>query len=195
MTISTVAVISLSLIASLAAVGQGTILYDQQSTNLIEGSAPWIYQPMGQSFSPSLSAVSIVQLQLFYSDGINRTGSVLYVNVRSNSLTGPILGTTASVFVPSDFFDITNFVFSTPVSLTPGTTYYLQPAIQSGGVVSSYVTDGSYSGGTAFSGGMPWPEHNLWFREGIIVPEPQIFSLFLTSAGLFLAFRKRAARF
>ena len=39
---------------------QGTFIYDQQSTNLMEGFAHLQGgHPMGQSFTPSLSAVSL----------------------------------------------------------------------------------------------------------------------------------------
>jgi hypothetical protein len=42
------------------AFGQGTFVYDQQSTNLIEGAAGLQSgQPMGQSFTPTLSSVGL----------------------------------------------------------------------------------------------------------------------------------------
>jgi hypothetical protein len=83
------------------------------------------------------------------------------------------------VFLPNNFLGITNFIFSVPVAVTPGTTYYLQP-VQSGDGVGSSVTDGSYPGGTEIYQGSPIPDRDLWFREGIIVPEPS--SMFLLAA-------------
>src|SRR5689334_4510580 len=131
------------LVASLTSRGQGTInQVDQLSTNIIEGTADWSAQPMGQSFTPSLSAVSFVDLRFFYSDGLNHSGSFLSVNLRSGSITGPILGSSGTVFVPSTFFGVTNFLFASPLAVTPGLTYFLQCQIQSGGVVSSYIPDG-----------------------------------------------------
>jgi hypothetical protein len=77
-------------------------------------------------------------------------------------------------------FGICEFSISTPSAVTPGTTYYLQPVIQSGdsfevGVVSA----SSYANGTAFFHGVAVGS-NLWFREGIVVPEPSVVLLGLT---------------
>jgi hypothetical protein len=176
--------------------GQGQFLYDQEATTTVEGAAPWsaANQPMGQSFSPTLSSIGFVELNLFDSDALNHAGATVLVNVRATSLTGTILGFSSSVFIPDGFFGITSFIFSTPISLTPGTTYYLQPVIQSGDHVSSFVTDGSYSGGMEFLQGSSVPTRDLWFREGIVVPEPSSFTLFLIAGGVALNRGLRAKR-
>jgi hypothetical protein len=152
--------------------GQGFV-YDQQSTNLIEGSSSLRSgQPMGQSFTPTLSSVSFILLNLYDSDALHNSGATVFVNLRSNSVTGPILGSSAGVFLPDQFFGTTNFFFTTPINVASGTTYYFQPVIQSGDSVGSYVTDTSYAG-TAYALGAPVFNHELWFREGILaVPEP-----------------------
>jgi hypothetical protein len=80
-------------------------------------------------------------LQLADAVSGNGSGARVYVNLRSDSITGTILATTASVFMPDGFGTganrgYTNFFFSTSVSLTPGTTYYFQPVVQSGDVWS-----------------------------------------------------------
>jgi hypothetical protein len=49
----------------------------------------------------------------------------------------------------------------------------------------------NYAGGTAFGLGQPAPDYDLWFREGIIVPEPSTTVLF--ALGLFVFFRARRA--
>ncbi len=175
------------------ACGQGFI-YDQQSTNLIEGTAPFrqIYQPVGQSFTPTLASVKFIVLQLFDSDAFNNAGATVYVNLRSNSITGPVLGSTAPVFMPGSFFGITNFLFSTAIAVTPGLTYYFQPIIQSGDNFSIYVTDASYSGGSAIAGGVPITDRNLWFREGVFsVPEPSSALLALLGSGAWLFVRRQ----
>ena|ERR1051325_1187771 len=172
--------------------GQGNWVYDQQSTNLIEGAALLnnLGQPMGQSFTPSLASVGFVTLNLYN----NFSGSV-YVNLRSNSITGPILSSTTPVFMPDSFFGITNFLFAAPVAVIPGVIYYLQPEIQSGSAgFASYVTDASYVGGSAIYQGVPVLDRNLWFREGIVVPEPSSIFLLLTGGtfALLTSFRRRA---
>ncbi len=168
--------------------GQGFI-YDQQSTNLIEGSAGLqSRQPLGQSFTPTFSSVGFVMLYLYDGDVFNNAGGTVYVNLRSNSITGTILGASYAVFMSHDFGGITNFFFSTPVAVAPGVTYYLQPVAEPGSDgFGSYVTDGSYAGGTAISQGVPIPDRDLWFREGIvIVPEPSSALLALLGSGAWL---------
>lgn len=187
-------ILTLILITNCFAYGQGTFVYDQQSTNLIEGSAGLdpSTEPMGQSFTPSFSSIGFVQLYLYDGDVLNNLGSTVYVNLRSNSITGTILGSSLAVFMPDGFLDVTNFIFSTPVAVVPGVTYYLQPTIQSGSQGwGSGVTDASYAGGIAFVEGSAWPNHNLWFREGIVaVPEPTSALLVLLGSGAWLFLRR-----
>ena len=172
--------------------GQGNLIYDQQSINLIEGSAS--YQPFGQSFTPTLSSVGFIMLNLFDSDAFNNNGATIFVNIRSSSITGTILGSSSAIFLPGSFFGIANFSFSDPIAVNPGTTYYFQPVIQSGDIFSAYVTDGSYLGGTAYNNGLAWPGHNLWFQEGIIVvPEPSSAWLALLGSGAWLFIRRQRA--
>ena len=57
---------SVILIGRLAAFGQGTVVYDQQSSteaNVLEGFLNiQINEPFGQSFTPSLNAVGFIRL-------------------------------------------------------------------------------------------------------------------------------------
>ncbi len=174
--------------------GQGTFVLDQESTNLVEGALGLQSgQPMGHSFTPSFSSVGVVALNLYDGDTLHTAGATVFVNLRWNSITGPILGVSDPVFMPNNFFGITNFVFSTPVAVVPGVTYYFQPLVQSGDGWGSYLTDGSYPGGTAIAGGLPISDRNLWFREGI-VPEPSSAVLFLSGVALAACRRLRNAR-
>ncbi|MGI8965739.1 MAG: PEP-CTERM sorting domain-containing protein, partial [Limisphaerales bacterium] len=96
-----------------------------------------------------------------------------------------------SVFMPARFFGITNFIFTTPVTVTPGVTYYFQP-VSGGGGFGSYLTD-SYLGGTQIYQGSPIPDRDLWFREGVVVPEPSSSFMVLLGGGvLFYARRKKS---
>ncbi len=172
--------------------GQGFI-YDQQSTNHIEGAIPFpqIYQNVGQSFTPTLPSVGFIVLQLFDSDSFSNAGATIYVNLRSNSITGPVLGSTVPVFMPGRFIGVTNFLFSTPIAVASGTTYYFQPVIQSGDNFSLNVTDTSYPG-TAYGLGSPLAFKELWFQEGIFaVPEPSSALLALLGGGAWLFVRRK----
>jgi hypothetical protein len=163
---------------------QGTFIYDQQSAG---ENAPGeavvgiqANQPLGQSFTPSLSAINFIRLQL--TDGaINGLGATVFVNLCSTSISGLILGATAPVSMPDGFSGYTNFFFEMPVSLTPGVQYFFQPMVQSGDQwgVAGYNPVFNYPGGTLIYRGSPSPASDLWFREGIYnVPEP--------SAGVFV---------
>jgi len=188
------------MLSALAARGQGTtFIYDQQSaTNQGpaggDGGAPIQEdQPMGQSFTPALSSVGFVQLKFDDFNPGNGLGATVYVNLLANSITGTVLDSTAPVFMPDGFsFGITNFFFATPVAVTPGTTYYLQPVVVSGDDPWDVVGGNyGYAGGTAFFNGQP-SSTDLWFREGELVPEPASGLLVLLGvAGIWAARRLR----
>lgn len=187
---------ALLLLATLLAHSQGTFIYDQQSTNFVEGSAD-LYQPaqpMGQSFTPAFSSIAFVRLYLI-DVGNLAEGATVFVNLRADSITGANLGSSSLVPLPNNYFGFTDFLFSVPVAVTPGVTYYFQPVIQSGDNFASAVTDGSYVGGTGFSQGVPVSGANLWFQEGIvIVPEPSPSLLALLGSGAWLFLRRQHTR-
>jgi hypothetical protein len=172
------------------AYSQGRFQYDQQSSvenQYVEGGAGLGQQPLGQSFTPSLSAVGFVRIYLYGSGP-----ATVYMNLRSNSITGSILGTTPSMIVTST--GPANFVFSSPVDVSPGETYYFQPVLQfTGGGWGTFIAGYNYAGGVAYIDGFDVPTKDFWFREGIIVPEPTSFALFGISA-LALLFSCRRGR-
>jgi hypothetical protein len=144
---------------------------------------------------PLLSIVGFVQLSLYdgATDGI---GSTVYVNLRTDSITGAVLGSTAPVFMPDNFGRGTNavvtFPFGAPVTVTSGTVYYVQPVVQSGedfGV--AYYNTFNYANGTAYYRGAADPFFDLWFREGIVVPEPSSALLLVLGGGLAVWRRRR----
>lgn len=172
--------------------GQGTLQFDQQVNPT---TAPSVFfniapDPTGESFIPTLSSVGFAQ---FYFDdaSFDGMGSTISVNLWSGSIgTGTLLGTSQAVSMPDVFNGASTFFFTTPVSVTAGTTYYLQPFIQSGdvelGVVgNNYLNGAGYLHGVQQAG-------DFWFREGSVVPEPSVFSLFAIGlAGLCLVSRHR----
>jgi hypothetical protein len=170
---------------------QGTFQYDQQSvfndTTLGEtASGIMANQPMGQSFTPSLSSVDFIRLQLYEGNSGTGPGTGVYLNLRSGSITGPIVSSTAPVFLANGWLAAyVTFTFPTPVPVTPGVTYYFQPIVQSGDwSVGTYNPGYNYPGGTAIGRGIPNPASDLLFREGIIVPEPSSASLLLLAGGV-----------
>ena len=174
---------------------QGTFIYDQQSSDEnVPGEAAagiQVNEPVGQSFTPSLSTVGFIRLQLFDINPGNSLGATLYVNLRADSITGTILASTDPVSLPDSFpspssVGFVNFFFSIPVSVTPGTTYYFQPVVDVGGAwaIGRFIPTSNYPGGTEFLQGQPGP-NDLWFREGIVaIPEPSAGVLGLLGLGV-----------
>jgi hypothetical protein len=204
-------ILCVALLTAFIANGQGTLVYDQQSsTNAGAGGAGAPItedQPMGQSFTPTLSSVGFVQLEFDDGHSGNGLGATVFVNLWSGSISnGTLMSSTDPVFMPDGFgsgsggfgfLTPTNFYFSTPVSITPGTTYYFQPVVVQPGsddpwdVIASAAFN--YPGGTFYFNGAPDPNnHDLWFREGIIdVPEPSSATIILLGSGLFLYARHK----
>src|SRR5690348_17349022 len=83
---------------------QGTFQYDQQSaTNYFPPTFSFSiqgYGPVGQSFTPALPSVGFIQLEPGDALPVNGIGGTMYLNLRSNSISGAILGSTAPVFLP-----------------------------------------------------------------------------------------------
>jgi hypothetical protein len=176
------------LLMIVLAYGQGTFVYDQQSADESTGGGTTVgiqgNQPLGQSFTPTFSSVGFVRLNV----GVG-SGTTLCVNLRSNSIDGLAMSSTDSVLFPDTFVGTANFIFPTPVEVAPNTTYYFQlELIGNGGVAVAYSY--GYLGGDLIYQGAAVPSSDLWFREGIIVPEPSTLTLLLVGSGL-LAWRKK----
>src|SRR5579871_3054539 len=153
---SSIALGFLTLLWPFVTLAQGTFIYDQQSSTeanvFSEGNVTiQVNQPFGQSFTPSLNAVGFIRLDLFYYAGSG--GASVDVVLRANSISGPVIGTSESVFLPDNGGGFINFYFDTPVTVTPGTTYYFQPMVQPGGnyVAANQAPNYNYSGGGEIS--------------------------------------------
>jgi len=182
----TVAFLTFVLGTGLAS-AQGTFVYDQQSTGTVDSSVSLNQTPLGQSFTPTLNSIGFVELQLI--NGVST--STFTVNLHNDSITGPILGTTAPVaYTGSGFYD---FLFSNPISLTPGTKYYFEPVVSSGGFAQTYFTFIQYTGGDLIQSGVTRSDRDLWFQEGIVsnVPEPSMLALFIVAGGIFFWNRRK----
>ncbi len=187
-----------ALCAAACASGQGTFIFDQQSSTDEGapgyGSGPEIHSLLpytGQSFTPGLAGIDFIRLK--FDDGAtgDGVGASIYLNLRSGSIAGTILGTTATVNMPNGFDSTATFFFPGRISLTPEATYYFELVLQSGVSWRVDVSSYSYSGGEAFANGSPWPGGDYWFREGLyVVPEPSASALGLLGAAM-LAFVRR----
>jgi hypothetical protein len=154
-----------------------------------------------QSFTPSLSAIGFAQLE--FEDVLNNgnNGATVYVDLWTgsplvNSPLATLLGSTAPVYMPNGFqtsvnsTGVTNFYFSTPVTLTVGQTYYLQPVVLSGDDPWDIITIGNtYPNGQVFVRGAGF-NTDFWFREGV-VPEPSTLDLIGLSSLLVFIFKRR----
>lgn len=183
---------------------QGYVTYDQVSPvpNSPPGGAEWKIQsasgPPGQSFTPSLSRIDFIDLRTGdYTAGNGRGGGV-YIVLRSDSIHGPILAATRPVLMEDGFGygpgvnNTVSFFFPEPVPLTPGTTYYFQPAVEVNSDPWYVIGYNSYRypGGTAFWGSEAQPGLDLWFRTGVVIPEPSSLVLGLFGLAVFACARR-----
>ena len=184
-----------SIAAASSVRAQGTLVFDQQSSTAEPGLAVGVRfqdnQPFAQSFMPTLSSIGFVRL-FMYPGGPASPDATVYVNLLSDSISGPALGSTDPITIHNYFSGYTNFYFATPVTLRPGTTYYLQPVAAAGNPVTSIGGGFTYLNGNVFISGVEQIGENLWFREGVIIPEPG--SLVLAGLAAALYFSSRTAR-
>jgi hypothetical protein len=152
--------LSTLVLATAPAFGQAVLLADQFSSmnesvfpdsgSIIQNGA----RPFGQSFTPSLSRVDFIRLNMNDADPGNGIGATLNLVLHSDSMSGPVLGSTPPVVLSDGSSAITSFFFPATVAVTPNTTYYLevlvQPLSDSWGIISSGY---GYLGGSVFVGG------------------------------------------
>jgi hypothetical protein len=139
-------VLALPLLAD----AQGTFIFDQQSSDESNGGVGGVFiqtrEPMGQSFTPSLAAIGFVRFNLYDQVRNNGTGAVVYVNLRSDSITGPIVDSTAPVSLPDNFGPgFVNFFFPTNLPIQAGDQYYFQLVVQSGNLWTAIADSFNYS--------------------------------------------------
>lgn len=167
-----------------------SILFDQTNTALPLGTLFQnisVFSPVGQSFTPTLSSVNFVNL--LTEPGGSTTPFTLELVISSGSISGAILGVSQqTTIVPSSLFAsiVTPFTFATSVTLVPGDLYFMQVVAVSGDALVGSSNTNNYSGGTQILSGIAQPNDDLWFQEGIAVPEPGTL-LLLGTGLLFLA--------
>jgi hypothetical protein len=176
-------IIAIMIIVSRGAFGQGFI-YDQQSGTDVSQIEGGVGASVGvQSFTPTLSSVGFFQVYVSSS-----SGGDLRIDLISDGLSGPLLGSSQTATFQGPYFGVVDFVFPTSVSVTPDVKYYFQPVSLTGswswGLLASFYA--TYPGGTAFFNGSPSTSNDFWFREGIIVPEPSAALLTMFGAGIWM---------
>ncbi len=186
------------LLAAFSVYSQGTFVYDQQSStderNYGYGGGPahqLLLPTTGQSFTPILSGIDFIRLEINDSSPTGTVGSTWFLNLHSDSIHGPVLGTTTTVGLPGGFTGAANFFFPTTIPVTPGTTYWFDLNSPDGG--TWHIIDGifNYPGGISWAGDIARPSADYWFREGLVVPEPSSAALLLLGGGA-LAYVRRS---
>jgi len=193
---SSLQIVCVVVVAAFSVRGQDTLVFDQQSstdeTFVGGGALIQDFNPFGQSFTPTLSEVGFVRLSLYDVNPINGLGAALALNLRADSINGSVLTTTSTVSMPNGWTGFVNSFFPTNVLVTSGATYAFDFIVQPGSDSwRATVSEYNYPGGTVFFSGSPGGGMtDMWFREGIVVPEPRTWGLLLIGVGLLL-FRKR----
>jgi hypothetical protein len=172
--------------------------------------------PLGQEFQPTLGSLNFVDLWIGDAGTNASIGANVQVNIRAGTITGAILGT-STAHVPDNLnlgggTALTRFLFASPVTLTPGSTYVID-ASQIAPIVITPPADNNinflwyggplnastYPNGRAIVSGTPQPNFDFGFQEGLTsaaVPEPSFLALAAFGAGvvgLTARLRRRAA--
>jgi hypothetical protein len=135
---------------------------------------------LAQSFTPSLSAVGFVQFNEFVPAFPGNDQVTFMVNLRAGAYNGPVLSSTAPVVLVRGPIEFGTFYFPVNVPVTPGQLYFFEPVLLSTGSLDMGTKPfSSYLGGDLWSNGLRDPQVDLWFREGIVVPEPRTVWLLL----------------
>lgn len=131
-------------------------------------------QGFGQSFTPSLAAISAADFSLF-----SGTSSTLRLDIFSGSgFAGSLLGSSAPLVLTGT--QTLEFLFGAPVVLVPGNVYTMRITLLSGATYSLENSGDTYAGGNAFSpDGIAGPSVDAAFIEGLAVPEASTWLLFL----------------
>jgi len=178
-------------LAAAASLAQGFIV-DQASGTIgenIQNSVILPGTPTVQSFTPSLSAIGFIQLSTFIQ--ATSSGETVVINLRQDAYNGPIVSSTDPVFLINKGTAISTFLFPGNVPITRNQVYYFEPVVLSGGnLFLGYKSPSAYDRGQLFGNGLPNNQGDLWFIDGIVVPEPGTVWMLLFGGSVFIWHRR-----
>ena len=166
------------------------IIVDQQ--NLVGNMGTGPIHDTGQSFTPLLSAINVVDVSL---STIN-PGSTVTIRLDLFSgagFGGTLLGSSSPVTATEFGFPAIEFNFASLISVVPGSIYTFRMAVIGGGGYEELRSLANpYAGGTAFTpDGTAFPESDLVFAEGLGSVPDELSTLWLALPLLGLvAFRR-----
>src|SRR6266511_3000987 len=159
------------------------LVVDQASGTLEEAIVNSYVTPpndLAQSFTPSLSAVGFVQFRSLIANAPGGGGVTVVINLLDGSFNGSIISSTVPVFIVGAP-RLETFYFAENIPVIPGQLYFFSPVVQSPGSLDiGFKSPSPYLNGDLFINGTPsGAMSDLWFREGVVVPEPTPGWLFL----------------
>ncbi len=147
--------LGLSLVASL---GTASPIVTVDQENLSGPNSGTLSQPVGQSFTPSDTAVDAVEIALAaVSSPIDVEVNILDGVSGASGLSGTVLGSSGTVTLSSTTLSMVHFDLSSQVALTPGNTYVIEVVpVNNGGLSFRWAESGSnpYSGGQDLQTGL-----------------------------------------
>jgi len=190
-----VSVVTLFLCLSTSSALADPFIIDQRNDDFPPlGGFGFGASPLGQEFTPTFSGLDVVEILI----GPRAPNAVTTINIRIGSITGTIIGMSLPSIIDDSFPGppaIMRFDFLSTVPLVSGNLYVFEvlPGNFAGPIFSNSDT---YPGGRSIVSGNPFPNSDMWFREGIRatqpIPEPITMLLLGTGlAGLGAAVRKR----
>jgi hypothetical protein len=130
-----------------------------------------MHDPLGQEITPALDHVDVVEFCTDDMDyGPPSPPPSLLVEIRDDSISGPLLGTSDVVCPEDGFAGVTRFTFGFSVPLVPGQRYVLrlrQVSGQNWGMQFDGFAIDRYLGGRLIVYGQPRERQDTWFREGV----------------------------
>ena len=180
---SVIGVVFLGLLLPAEVTALPFLVIDQRNDAFpITGGFGFGSAPLGQEFTPSLAGLDTIEILI----GPRDASAVAVVNVRQDSIAGPVIGTSLPGTFGATFI---HFDFAALVGLVPGNRYVIEPVMISGFEFGpAFSNTDTYSGGRAIVSGTPLSTQDMGFREGLAVPEPT--GLVLLCSGIALLARR-----
>lgn len=163
------------------------VIVDQQNLNteaLFADSTRF-----SQSFTPSLPSVNAFDVILAAPGGAV-TGLQLDL-FQGKGVGGTLLAASQTLTLPAGSGPtLVEFKLSTPVTLQPGTIYTFSFGSFGTTFSARYGSD-TYAGGQMFDAQFSYPTRDLYFQEGLGVPEPTVSALVILAVLAAIAFRRK----